>query len=97
MNQENKKIYENEYNKHISENGTMPVECALTNLVCYAIKNKNYKFFNGNSDDFKYYDVVAYTNWSNDVTFGVLTERDNNTLFITTGTPNGVILKILEG
>ena len=97
MNNRYKEFYDNEYAKHISENGTMPVECALTNLVCYAIKNKEYNFFTGNGDDFKLYDVIAYKNWSDDVMFGVLTERDSNVLYVKTGTANGVITKILEG
>lgn len=52
---------------------------------------------NKNLTEDGWYDVIAYKNWSNDVMFGVLAERDSNVLYVKTGTANGVITKILEG
>ena len=97
-NEENRKYYIQEHEKHLSEGGKMPVECAITNLVFKAIKEKNYAFLKNSEDtkDIKFWDVVAYTTVANDVIFGVLTETDGNVFYVMSGTENGIIREALE-
>jgi hypothetical protein len=101
MNLKNKEFFQKEYEKHLQEGGNMPHECALTNLVNHAIKNKDYQCFfiedrsTIDKSAFKLYDVIAWDNISCDVGFGVLMEWDSNDMVLETGTANGVFTKIL--
>ncbi len=98
MNTKNKDLYLKYFEQHLLDDGQMPVEAALTNVVRDCLLNKDYKIhIKDESHTIKEWDVVMYTNWANDVFFGVCTEKDGNVLHVKTGTADGVLTKILEG
>lgn len=75
---------------------------ALTDLIADCVSEKRYKvlrhgrLFN-QPTDIKKFDVVMYTNMSNDVFFGVCMEVDSNVVYLYGGSPEGVTEKIIEG
>ena len=98
MNTKNSHLYLKYYEEHLQEGGTMPVEVGLTNVVRDCLLNKDYKIHKKDDHStIKEWDVVMYTNWVNDVFFGVCTEKDGNVLYVNTGTSDGVVTKVLEG
>jgi hypothetical protein len=99
-NLKNKTLFEKFQKIHLDEGGTMSLEYALTELVHDAVQKKEYVYLPLNKKItlayLRLYDVICYTNFSNDIFFGVLKEIDSNVLYVYTGTKDGIIKKVIE-
>ena len=77
VNEENKALYEKFMKEHTGNGGQIPEQCALSELVKYAIENKNYKIYYGGGyehktkNDIKNYDVVVWFSMAGDPYFMV--------------------------
>lgn len=73
---ENKILYEQYQQQHLSENGTAPKAFAITELIKKAIEDKSYIVYKGggyypDGSEVKKYDVLVWFTWGRDPEFMV--------------------------
>ena len=87
MNKENYDLFIKYQEIHTNDGGKVPVETALTNLVYNSLVKRNYKIiadgdYDEDGKEIELFDVVLWTNFSNDPFFMVVVEKDNGTLYL---------------
>jgi hypothetical protein len=75
INIKNKKMLKMFEEEHIKDGGKMPVEASITNLIHYSCVNKKYKT---SKENVKICDVLMFSNFANDVYFGVVAGDDDD-------------------
>lgn len=101
MNIENKNLYEDFYNKHINENGTVPIQYAITELIRNSIINRTYKLYLGGGYEYhsnreiKKYDIIAYFTMGGDPVFMMCKDNSDGDCceFICTNEKNEILYK----